>query len=30
MNATISADADLADVDRVLAGDVRAFEGRGR
>jgi RNA polymerase sigma-70 factor (ECF subfamily) len=27
MNATISAEADLADVNRVLAGDVRAFEG---
>jgi RNA polymerase sigma-70 factor (ECF subfamily) len=27
MNVAISADADLADVDRVLGGDVRAFEG---
>jgi RNA polymerase sigma-70 factor (ECF subfamily) len=27
MNATISADADLADVVRVLAGEVAAFEG---
>ena len=27
MNATISAGEDLADVDRVLAGDLRAFEG---
>jgi len=27
MNATISADADLADVARVLDGDVHAFEG---
>jgi RNA polymerase sigma-70 factor (ECF subfamily) len=27
MNASISAEADLADVDSVLAGDVRAFEG---
>ncbi len=27
MNATISAGEDLADVERVLAGDLRAFEG---
>ena len=27
MNATISADADLLDVERVLAGDIAAFEG---
>jgi len=27
MRATISADEDLADVDRVLAGEVQAFEG---
>ena len=27
MQATISAEEDLADVDRVLAGDVEAFAG---
>jgi RNA polymerase sigma-70 factor (ECF subfamily) len=27
MNAPISAEADLADVERVLAGDIAAFEG---